>query len=200
MRIKIKFDIYYQKRPKRNKMTTIEIKLKCIKSHIKMTFDLTKEKQTELFEKSCERIGKFISNNEHYCNKDKIIMMEDERYLLMLSGIIHNNVKNCKTKIRDGRGQKHLFIYDKKDGVFKNKNKNKILAPNYITIPLMVGEGNISQEESKGLWKSYFKKYGYIHKSTYVLEKELVKRRKETHTGNHHRNNFVSVPPSVYGN
>ena len=181
-------------------MSTIQIKFRIIKRDI-MNFDLTKEKQMELFGKSCERIGKFISNNEHYCNKDKIIMMEDERYLLMVTSMTNNNIKNCKIKIKDGRGQIQLFIYDKKDGVFHNKNKNKILVPNYMKIPLMVGKGEISEEEGEGLWKSYFEKYGYINNSKgYVLEKELDIRRAETHTGNHYRNHFVSVPPNVYGN
>jgi len=127
--------------------------------------------------------------------------MEDERFLLMVTSMTHNNIKNCKIKIKDGRGQIQLFIYDKKDGVFHNKNKNKILAPNYMKIPLMVGKGEISEEKGEGLWKSYFEKYGYINNSKgYVLEKELDIRRAETHTGNHYRNHFVSVPPNVYGN
>jgi hypothetical protein len=183
-------------------MTSIQIKLKLIQ-HSKRQIDLIdfpKEKQTELFNREAERIGEFISNNQHYCNKDKIILCNNDTYLLMLTSITHYNIKNCKTKIMDGRGQKHLFIYDKKDGVFHNKNKNKILCPHFLSIPLMVGEGKISVEESNGLWNSYFKKYGNIHKSTNVLENELDIRRAETHTGNHHRNHFVSVPPSVYGN
>ncbi len=194
------FIIYNKERQvKRNKMPIIQV-------------EVSAEKKKELLRNASRYIHTFIENNPIYLHKalhkneksDNIIMCNNFKYLEMLVAIEYNinntKVKGCKTKITDGRGQNHLFIYDKKDGVFHNKKRTKILCPHVLTISLMFQMGLVDEEKHIELSKSYVERYGGIDGSKGLFEMEVEHSRVITHTGNHHRNHFVSVPTSVYGN
>lgn len=167
---------------------------------------VSKENQEELFGASCERIGKIIFENPKYLRKtnnradDFIIMCKDTIYIDMLCAVDADiKVKGFKCKIKDGRGQKHLFIYDTKLKLFLTKNKNKLLVPHFLTIPIAIGQGRITEEQSTDLWCQYFKKYGKFDDSNTNFDDECLQRRAENYTGNHYRNKNINVPKSVYG-
>jgi hypothetical protein len=149
-------------------------------------------------------IFSFIDNNPIYVDtsyinekNDNMIMCNNDQYIKLLVAIDANlKVKCIKTKITDGRGQKHLFIYDKKDRIFKNKKKNKILCPHLLTIIIMWRMGVIDEEQSVKMSKKYNKFY---NKETDLLNKEIKLQREINHTGNHYRNHFVSIPPKAIG-
>jgi len=169
--------------------------------------EVSVEKQRELFISSCMDIHRFIENNPIYTEKtykneqnDKIIMCNNDKYIKMLVAIDANILKKgFKMFIKDGRGQKHTFIYDKQDRIFKNKKKNKILCPHFMTISIMWRLGLIDDEEHTEMSDKYFDVYGMLDNPSGLLNREIIRHREKTHTGNHYRNKFVSVPPKAIG-
>jgi len=115
---------------------------------------------------------------------DKVILMDNDDYCLLHKRGVE------KHSIRGSDGTIRTYIYDEKDGIYKTKFKTHILAPHFHMAYEMHRCGfQINWEQ---YWKNYSGKCN-------VFEQTSSKIRQRLHTGNHHRNKFVSVPKSVYG-
>jgi len=133
---------------------------------------------------------------------DNVIVCDNDRWFKMML-LIHatNKKSNYKLKVKDGKSVNHMFIYDKKDGIFKTKKKNRILAPHLITYlqATQILADNDEMDKLKILKKTYTEMYGEWNVPNDNFKNEVHEDRINNHTGNHYRNNFTKIPPKAYG-
>lgn len=94
--------------------------------------------------------------------------------------------KEKQFTIRDEKGMKRKYIM-KKEGVYVNKNITSIVVPRWFNMILLAQQGS----SHMALGKSFENKNQVMNEYYNDLQNNL--------TGNHYRNNFVSVPPKAIG-
>ncbi len=133
----------------------------------------------------CEKNYKFNieTSFKNQTKDDKVVLVDNNTYYLLIQ---HGKERHS---IRGSDGTKRIYIYDEKDGIYKTKFKTHIIAPHFH-LPYEMWKCGF-----KINWRNYWEKYS----ADGVFDEQSSRIRKKLHTGNHYRNNFVSVPKSVYG-
>ena len=145
----------------------------------------------DLLKKAIENLDTFIRINpkfsvinQYRVREDNVVLLDNNSfYLLLHRGVEKHNVRGSDGCIR-------TYIYDVNDGIYKTKNKNLILAPHVFMVYELRTKLGIATD-MKQYWDTY--------NDDKVFKKEVYETINRLHTGNHYRNNFVSVPKSVYG-
>ncbi len=145
----------------------------------------------DLLKKAIENLDTFIRINpkfsvinQYRVREDNVVLLDNNSfYLLLHRGVEKHNVRGSDGSIR-------TYIYDDNDGIYKTKNKNLILAPHVFMVYELRTKLGIATD-MKQYWDTY--------NDDKVFKKEVYETINRLHTGNHYRNNFVSVPKSVYG-
>jgi hypothetical protein len=148
-----------------------------------------------------DRNPKYWDLNPNFKAIDNVVVCNNDKFLKIML-LIHATKakKDCKVKIKDDKGVSTNFIYDKKDGVFKTKNKNRILAPHMITLIQGIMILGDDKDNIKKLEEHYYGTYGLWNCDSDAFYNEVKENRIQNHTGNHYRNKRINVPTSVYGN
>ena len=91
-----------------------------------------------------------------------------------------------KIQMRDEMGVIRNFIWDKKEKLYFTKKKDKVCVPHVC--------GQIDSQ----VYRDFYKDKNF-DKADEEFINSSIRVRAENHTGNHHRNNFVKVPPRAIG-
>jgi len=156
--------------------------------------------QRQIFKDAMGNLCKFLDRNPEF---ERVVCCDNDKFLkFMITIHATNKSKEYKMKVKDDKNVILKFIYDKKDGIFKTKKKNRILAPHMITLiqdQIIHNEG-LDKNISEKLEQQYYKKYGCWNNNNDTFSNEIQEDRIKNHTGNHYRNKKINVPKSVYGN
>jgi len=173
----------------------------------KNTYDGDAQKQ--VMSDALKNIMDFMDRNPQYWElnpenskaNDNVICCNNDKFLKLMC-LIHATKakkKEYTLKIKDNKNVYTKFIYDKKDGVFKTKNKNRILAPHMITLIQAIIILGDDKDNIKKMEELYYGTYGGWNCDSDAFYNEVKENRIKNHTGNHYRNKNINVPPSVYG-
>jgi hypothetical protein len=147
------------------------------------------QEETANILKECVRnyVG-FLDKNPEYSlevakkrNTDKVCFIQNESYVALR----YKQEKNIKMK--DEKGTIRNYIWDKKEKIYKTKKNDRIVLPNICSI--------VECEEVA----TFYKEYGLFGEGDKHFHTSVLNGRAENHTGNHHRNHFVKVPPRAIG-
>jgi hypothetical protein len=149
---------------------------------------ITKEQYIPILAECLYDFGVFVKKNPDYSINtarktlhDKVYYIENERYVCLR----HNKQK--KFLIKDEKGTIRNYIWDKKDKIYKTKKNDRIVLPNISCC--MEDEGA----------DDYYREHGAFGDGDKYFHNSVIRNRAENHTGNHHRNSFVKVPPRAIG-
>ena len=149
---------------------------------------ITKEQIFPIFAECFIDFGIFLKKNPDFSiNRakqtlhDKVCYIENEKYVQLR----HNKQK--KFLMKDDKGTIRNYIWDKKDNIYKTKKGDRIVLPNIACC--------LENEEAE----EYYREHGAFGEGDKRFHTATLNGRAESHTGNHHRNHFVKVPPRAIG-
>jgi hypothetical protein len=127
-----------------------------------------------------EEKPQFRLNEVKKIGADKVMFIPNEIYIKA------RFMNRQKIKMKDEMGVVRVFIWDKKENLYFTKKKDKICVP------------HICGQLDSQVYRDFYKEKD-INKADEAFTKSSIQARAENHTGNHHRNNFVKVPPRAIG-
>ena len=152
-----------------------------------MSIIITPNESKTILSQTIHRYCYFIEENPQFrlnavkkTGVDKVMFIPNEIYIKT------KYVNRQKIKMKDEMGVIRVFILDKKEELYFNKKKDMICVPHIC--------GQIDSPEYRDCYKDM-----NINKADEEFVKSSIRQRAENHTGNHHRNNFVKVPPRAIG-
>ena len=149
---------------------------------------ITKEETTNILTECLTNYVGFLDKNPEYSiqvakerNTDKVCFILNETYVILR----YKQEKNIKMK--DEKGTIRNYIWDKKEKIYKTKKNDRIVLPNICSC--------VECEEAE----DYYREHGAFGEGDKQFHTSILNGRVENHTGNHHRNHFVKVPPRAIG-
>ena len=127
-----------------------------------------------------EENPQFRLNEVKKTGVDKVMFIPNEIY------IQSRCLNRQKIKMKDEYGVIRNFNWDKKEKLYFTKKKDKVCVPHIC--------GQIDSQ----VYRDFYKDKD-INTADEDFVNSSIRVRAENHTGNHHRNNFVKVPPRAIG-